>query len=105
MSDSNRIKSYSRKDSTYSLEQSQSRSLLSLSNPYQKIMDKQVSSYKPILQDCQMIVSKKIQSSKHEPQPFTVRDLEDSKVLQEIHQNRSNKKPDRMGSSRERASK
>jgi hypothetical protein len=39
-----------------------SKSVLSLSNPFKRIMDKQSDSFQPILSDCQMILSRKLNS-------------------------------------------
>lgn len=45
-----------------------SKSVLSLSNPFKRIMDRHSDSFQPILSDCQMILSRKLNS----------RDLEDT---------------------------
>jgi hypothetical protein len=37
-----------------------SKRVLSLSNPYKKIMEKEVAFHQPILNDCQMILSRKL---------------------------------------------
>lgn len=43
----------------------QSKSVLALSNPFKNIMDRQSNTYQPIIQDCQLILSKQLNRHKH----------------------------------------
>ncbi len=43
----------------------QSKSVLALSNPFKNIMDRQSNTYQPIIQDCQLILSKQL--NRHKP--------------------------------------